>query len=352
MSTGQTTLASTSRQRGDMLALLGGVLFSLLFTGLIWWLGGRLASQPLLPDQGASWYYWKLPNPTFWSQATAWGFYLLHQGISWGLIYYAQTRVKKYTTGLHRVNLIALFSNAAFILLHLIQTHIWYDGLAQNVSIWSSQGSVIVLLVWVLLMENPRRGLFFGKRVPISQAIIRFARRYHGYIFSWAVVYTFWFHPMVATSGHLIGFFYMFLLMVQGSLFYTRAHLNRWWTLTLEVLVLVHGTLVAVMNANDLWPMFAFGFGGIFVITQMHGLRLSGWVRGSILAGYVASALWVYSQRGWIQLNEIVRIPVIEYLAVLVLAGIIGGGLWIARRVRTWFGSDEFNPVRTKEISV
>ncbi len=72
------------RQRRDLLALFGGALFSLLFTGLIWWLGGRLSSQPLLPDQGASWYYWKLPNPTFWSQATAWGFYLLHQVISGG----------------------------------------------------------------------------------------------------------------------------------------------------------------------------------------------------------------------------------------------------------------------------
>jgi len=338
------------RQRRDLLPLFGGALFSLLFTGLIWWLGGRLSSQPLLPDQGASWYYWKLPSPTFWSQATAWGFYLLHQVISWGLIYYAQTRVKNYTNGLHRVNLIALFVNAVFILLHLVQTHLWYDGLAQNVSIWSSQGSVIVLLVWVLLMENPRRGLFFGKRVSISKEIINFARRYHGYVFSWAVIYTFWFHPMVATSGHLIGFFYMFLLMLQGSLIYTQAHLNRWWTATLEVLVLVHGTLVAVMNGNDLWPMFAFGFAGIFVITQMHGLKLSLKARGLILAVYIATALWVYSGRGWVLLNEIVRIPVIEYLAIFLLAGIFAGGLWIARRVRAWLGSDNYSSTNPKEV--
>ena len=26
-----------------------------------------------------------------------------------------------------------------------------------------------------------------------------------------------------------------------------------------------------------MWPMFAFGFGGIFVITQMHGLNWSRW---------------------------------------------------------------------------
>ncbi len=44
---------------------------------------------------------------------------------------------------------------------------------------------------------------------------------------------------MEPTNGHLIGFFYMFLLMLQGSLFFTRIHVNRWWTLIQEFLVLV-----------------------------------------------------------------------------------------------------------------
>jgi hypothetical protein len=169
--------------------------------------------------------------------------------------------------------------------------------------------------------------LFFGKKVPISKQIIRLVRDYHGYIFSWAVVYTFWFHPMVATSGHLIGFFYMFLLMLQGSLFFTRLHVNRWWMFVQEAMVLIHGALVAVMQGNDLWPMFAFGFAGILVITQMHGLGLSKRTRWVIFLIYVVSALAIYSQRGWVRLNEIVRIPVIEYLLVFILAGLIGAGL-------------------------
>ena len=321
-------------QRSGQLALWGGILFSLAFTALIWWAGQRLEGIYHLPDQGASWYYWKLPQPTFWTRATAWAGYAVHQIAAWALIYYAQTRVKRYTAGLHRVNVIALAGNAFFILLHFIQTHLWYDGLAQDVSIWSSQGSVILLLVLVLLMENPRRGLFFGKKVPISQRIVRFARKYHGYVFAWAGVYTFWYHPMEPTGGHLIGFFYMFLLMLQGSLFFTRVHVNRWWTLVQEVTVLFHGTLVAVLQGNGIWPMFAFGFGGIFVITQMHGLGWSRWTKGLVLAIYAGSALAVYSQRGWVQLNEIVRIPLIEYLLVFVLAGLIGAGLWLARRLK------------------
>jgi hypothetical protein len=188
-------------------------------------------------------------------------------------------------------------------------------------------------------MENSRRGLFFGKNAPVSRSIIDFARKYHGYVFAWAIIYTFWYHPMVSTSGHLWGFFYTFLLLLQGSLFLTRTHLNRWWMVTQELLVGVHGTLVAVMQGNGIWPMFFFGFAGIFVITQMHGLRLSVRTRGLILAAYIAGALWVYNGRGWANLNEIVRIPVIEYLAVVVLALLIGGGLWLARRLRSLAGA-------------
>ena len=315
--------------------LWAGIVFSALFTLLIWALDSRLDSIKLLPDTGASWYYWKLPAPTFWTRATSWGFYLAHQLVIWGVIYYAQTyRKHRYTNGIHKANVCALAANAFFIFLHLIQTHIWYDGLAQDTPIWSSQGAVIVLLVWVLLMENNRRGQFFGKPVPFSKEVIRFARAYHGYFFAWAIIYTFWFHPMVSTSGHLIGFFYMFLLLLQGSLFYTRVHTNRWWTFTLEFAVLVHGTLVAVMQGNGLWPMFFFGFAGIVVITQMYGLGLSLRNRLIILGGFVTSALFVYSQVGWARLNEIVRIPLIEYAAVFVLAGIFWLGLWTSRSLK------------------
>ena len=332
----QATLSARPKYRSDVLVLWGGILFSLSFTGLIWWAGGRLDAIELLPDQGVAWYYWKLPDPTILTRATAWGFYLAHQLSIWGLIYYAQRRKLKYTTSLHKVNIAALAVNAGFIGLHFLQTHIWYDGLAQDVSIFSSQGSVIVLLVWVMLMENSRRGMFFGKKMPISKEIIRVARKYHGYFFAWATIYTFWYHPMVSTSGHLIGFLYMFLLLLQGSLFFTRIHINKWWMFVNEFAVLVHGTLVAVMQGTGIWPMFAFGFGGIFIITQMHGLGLNRWVRWALLFIYIGAVLWVYSDRGWEYLNEIIRIPAIDYIAVLVLAGLFWLGLRLVRLIRNW----------------
>lgn len=327
------SIEKTSAPRQDLLTVWLGVAVSAIFTGIIWLTGDALKVFPHLPKQGASWYYWKLPGPNLAAEITAWGLYILHQVALWAIIWYAQTHVKKYTTTLHPINFVALGVNALFIGLHFVQTHIWYDALAQNVSIFSSQGSVIVLLIVVLLMENNRRGLLFGQKLPFSQRIIRFARKYHGYFFAWAIVYTFWYHPMENTPGHLVGFFYMFLLLLQGSLFYTRIHTNRYWTFTQEILVLAHGTMVAIMNGNNLWPMFFFGFGGIFIITQMYGLGLNRWVRWAFLALYIIGAIYIYSGRGVSHLWELSAIPLIDYLGVVVLALLIGLGLRIADRV-------------------
>ena len=333
MNTAATTASAPAARRTDVLALWGGIVFSLVFTGIIWLVGRWLADVPHLPDSGASWYYWRQVQTTTWARATAWGFYLLNQIAAWALIYYGQTRVKKFTPGLQKINVIALAGTAFFILLHFTQTHIWYGALAEDVSIWSSQVSVIIMLVLILLMENQRRGLFFGKKAPISRDISGFVRRNHGYIFAWATIFTFWYHPMENTSGHLIGFLYMFLLMLQGALLYTRVHLNRIWTVSLEVMVAFHGTLVAVMQGNGMWPMFFFGFTGIFIITQMHGIGLPKWAKWLILGVFIALTVVVYNG-DWARLNEIIRIPIIEYLAVFIFAGLIGGGLWLARRVR------------------
>lgn len=317
--------------------LWGGILFSLIFTAIIWAVRPLIMQVDFLPDQGPAWYFWKLPEATFWSRATAWGGYLLHQIALWGLIYYAQKNKLKYTSGLHKFNMIALGVNAFFIVLHLFQTAFWYDGLAQDVSIFSSQGSVILMLVMILLMENQRRGLFFGKKINFLRATGQVARKYHGYIFAWAVVYTFWYHPMENSIGHLLGFLYTFFLMLQGSLMFTRAHLNKYWTVVLEVMVLIHGAIVAIQT-QTIWPMFLFGFLTLFIVTQMHGLGLSRAWKWLFVAIYTLSVIIVYSSRGWANVNEVLRIPIIEYALVFVLALIIWLGMFMGRNVRKWVG--------------
>ena len=61
------------------------------------------------------------------------------------------------------------------------------------------------VLVFVLFMENHERGLFFSASLPVDVVLTSLARKYHGYLFSWATIYTFWYHPCEGSSGHLAG---------------------------------------------------------------------------------------------------------------------------------------------------
>ncbi|WP_411743964.1 hypothetical protein [Reinekea sp.] len=320
-------------------ALIVAIVSAGLLTLAIHLLRPFAVSPALLPDAGAAWYYWKLPNPDFMSRFTAWGGYILHQVFMWGLILYAQRSGLKYSKKLHPLNYLALLGTLGFIILHWVQSAIWYDGLAQDTSVFSSQGSVIVLLVMVLVMENNRRGLFWGKKIPMMDEPGRVFKRYHGYVFAWATIYTFWFHPMENSSGHLVGFFYMFLLMTQGALMFTNMHVNKYWKATLEVFVLFHGTAVAFMLGQEIWPMFFFGFFGMFIITQMHGLGLKEHTKWFFLAVYLIAMVVIYSDRGFGMINEIVRIPFIEYLLAFVFACV------------TWFALKLVGGVKKRRIS-
>ena len=309
------------------------IILAALATSCILFLQPSLDQVNLLPDQGAAWYFWKRPDPNFASQASAWCGYLVHQFFIWGVIIWAKKNREalKDRTKLHFINWVALAGTAAFGVLHFFQTAIWYDGLAQNVSVFSSQASVILLLVVVLMIEAPRRGLFFGTGRKNFIGVKPFLIKYHGYYFSWAVVYTFWFHPMETTWGHLFGFFYTFLLMIQAGFIFTRVHTNRWWTLTLEVLVLFHGVVVALLAGQEFWTMFLFGFLAMFIVTQMHGLGLSRLLRWFFGGLFLIALIVIYSERGWGQAHEILRIPVIDYILVFVLTALI---LIIKRLVR------------------
>ena len=231
------------------------------------------------PDRGDWWYYWQLPDATVWTRLAAWVPYSLHQLSIWFLIAYARRARPRYIFGLHQFNLLALGINAFFVLLHIAQTKLTYDGLAQDVHEMTSMGSVTLMLFLIILMENRRRGLFLGKPVKALYGVGDTVKRYHGYYFSWAIIYTFWYHPVELTSGHLAGFAYMMLLILQSSLFFTRFHTNRWWTVFLETLFVIHGSIVAYFLMNTgvgpTWSYFLFGGITTFLIVQMHGLGLS-----------------------------------------------------------------------------
>ena len=195
-----------------------------------------------LPDQGAWWYYWRLPNPTAGSRIFVWTCYILHQFSAWAVQWRAQKAMlalpeaERYSTSLRPFNYHMLALHAGFHVLHLIQTHTSYDGLHGDVSFQASQVSVIALLGVVFALEAPTRGMFFG--IPshrgITKAGIFVVRKYHGYLFQYAAIFTFWCHPMEALWGFLMGFSHTGLLCLQSGLIYTTAHKNKCTVLRIE----------------------------------------------------------------------------------------------------------------------
>lgn len=281
-------------------------------------------SNPALNDTGGSYYYWKfLPqDKDFWARLTSWGFFTLHFMTVSFFIIKLRNNPKEKGDEYSKYNIYLLLINLFYILLHFIHTTIWYDALATDTPVWSSQGSVIIMLILVLIMENRRRGLFFGKKMPFPKESVNFVTKHHGIYITLATIFTFWFHPMEFLWAHTFGFFYMFLLFIQLSLSRTKMHQNKYWTFALETLVLVHGTIVAFTTENAPWAMFLFGFGAILVITQIYGLKAKKWMIISSQIIFLLLALLTYSgvvgTRSFADINEIFRIPVIDYVLVFV----------------------------------
>jgi hypothetical protein len=284
---------------------------------------------PLPPDQGPAWYFWQSSTVDALTRTTYWAGYAVHQLLLWGLLIRARIHVRAGSDRT-RWNALVMGLNVLFVGLHLVQTYFWYDGLAQDVPIWTSQGSVIVMLVLVLFLEIPRRGLFWGRRFTPPKRLYGFVRRWHGLYISWAIVYTFWFHPMDGNWGLLSGFIYMYLLFTQIGMVDTRLHTNPAWIVLLEAGVVVHATLITVYKANPIWPMFMVGFLVMFVLTQMHALPGARRWRWPVLVVFVVGVGLLYGLvRGVDHLYEITFIPVALYGGALALV-LLG---WLIDRV-------------------
>lgn len=147
---------------------------------------------------------------------------------------------------------------------------------------------------------------------------------FHGFYIAWAVTYTFWYHPLIGTAGHLFGFFYMYLLFIQLSLSRTKYHMNRLWTFLLEVTVLFHGTTVAILQGSGIWSMFFFGFATMFIVTQMYGLGISKKWKIGLTVFYSLFAVFVYSgvyfDKQIFMIHQVLWIPIILYGLVFVIS--------------------------------
>lgn len=356
-----------------MLWFLGNLLFYVLFCAVILIVGNARNYNALggnctnsctdpsrfLEDQGGWDYYWKLKPDlqNVFTKSSVWVLYAIHQISVWALIFYAQLKTRSfyrednyfrkdmYSNKLRDFNYAMIAINAIFHVLHLLHSYVAYDALAQDTAVASSQGSVIMMLVLILLLEFRSRGIAFGfpekqtrenwaKKIHLSSIPITLIRAYHGYVFSWAVIYTFWYHPMEGTWGHATGFFLTAILMVQGSMMYTKAHLNTYFRLLGESWVTVHGSVVAAQTLADYgYGRFLYGFLWMFCMTGIFGLpfwsKISRWYRVIPWVAYLIALVVGYSVikdengKPFTRMWEACNIPLVLYLLAFAAYGLL-----------------------------
>jgi len=317
-----TSLKAQFRETRLPFVLVG---FCFLSSFLIQLWGPALADIVFAAPQPGVWYEWQLAEPTWLTRLSAWGGYVLHQLFFWWVIYKAQSQKLNYSKTLHPINYIALGGTAFFIFLHIGQTHAFYDGLAQEVSGISAQFSVILMLSIMMIIENRRRGLVLGKPAPFSKRATDFTRKYHGYYIAWAITYTFWFHPAEGNLGHVTGFFYIFLIMMQGSIFFTRLHTNRVWTFFQESVVVIHAIALSfIIDSTRGMAIFFFGFGAVFLLTTLHGVGLSKRGLYTALGLFVAVLAWyLFATQDYKLTRNIAFTPVALYFFAFLIVGLV-----------------------------
>ncbi|ORZ20339.1 hypothetical protein BCR42DRAFT_322582 [Absidia repens] len=196
----------------------------------------------------------------------------------------------------------------------LIQSHLFYDGLAIDVSEALTQGTVIMILVMALILAIPRRGIAFGfPKKPIDSiaynVVWQFIKKYHAYMLSFGTVFNFHYHPA-----------------------------NKYWTLFLELWVLIHGSITAYFQPGTGWQIFFYGFLMVFITNQVYDTALlRRWQSFTSWQTMLLYLLFIILVVVGFGMNDhryyrILFIPVAEYLAVLYCLGLglVGYG-WIQR---------------------
>ncbi|KAI8334989.1 hypothetical protein BC941DRAFT_453983 [Chlamydoabsidia padenii] len=292
-------------------------------------------------------YAWRRSDPSSLSRASAWLGYVIHQLGQWYII----TRVLQqqpppltYATTWRWWNWAMVYLNISMAFYKLIQAHLFYDGLAVDISEAITQGSVIMILVVALILAIPRRGIIFGyPQEPIGSVaynvVWNFIKKYHAYMISFGTVMNFHYHPCEGTLAHHHGFIYQCLLLWQSSNFLHTSHRNKYWVLFLELWVLVHGSFTAYFQPGPGWQIFLYGFLVVFVTNQIYDTGLlnrhasftTGWRPFMVYLSFILLVLFGFGKDDH-HYYRILFIPVAEFLAVLYCLGIGGVGYyWIQR---------------------
>jgi len=238
-----------------------------------------------------------------------------------------------------------LYVNMFFIPMKLITNYFTYNAMSAHLPLWFGQGTVFNIVLIVMAMQVPVRGMICGtckngcgcgsrstKKGPKCcenanggywKEMATFLRKYHGYYIAFGVTNDWYYHPMEATPGHLSGIMNDLFFFWQVITIYTPTHRNKWWCIACEFAVTLHGPLIALGRGGGA-GMFGFGFSMVFIVTGQWGLPLKWYWRASFFIIFITTVLLNYGlgwssgfnkpNVGWSDMSEITRIPSLYYI--------------------------------------
>ena len=211
--------------------------------------------------------------------------YACHQVFHWSMTCYARFFLKT-SRKLQSFHYWMAGVNIFFVLLHLALSHWTHGSISAIYHYYRSvhyHGYYISyerdddlpilwgLSYWILLAKSGQRGAFFGLSIPFTKPIVLFADELLDFVFSWAVLYTYWCHPLKEISTLIIEL----IFITHSCLIQTSFHKNKCWTIFVEMNVLFFMFHVLGPNRPS---SYIFGCMNlclvVFVVTQIHGLNL------------------------------------------------------------------------------
>ena len=98
-------------------------------------------------------------------------------------------------------------------------------------------------------------------------------------------------------------------------------HINRGWTLFLELFVVIHAIAVAIVQQGEVaTARFFFGFFLVFLITQMHGLKLAAWKQWALVLVCAVMMAFYYPARSTLEeFYRAFQVPLMEYGLLFIL---------------------------------
>ena len=323
-------------------------------------------------------YPWQLPRELarFRTRLTPWLLYTAHQLLVWYTLYRGHLENPSHVVHVNivrgklcRHSWILFAINQIFFIFHLAQTHLTYDGLAQDVSAISPHAAIFVLVAFLMMMEYKDRGTMFNihhgghhdgdhsRGYKIHKSVSHLGRKYHGYVFSWITLFVFWYHPLINTPAHIASTLVTWLITLQGCIMYTRLHLKRGWRFLLEASTLGYAGVMAyqlgaqICEPMKYWPQIVFGFSFVLSLTWI--FTLSMWKTLPCVVRLVPLTVWViatlvsynyiYTKDGkpFVRLTELPIVPLLVYGAFVLTLVVTRFCLFITDTVQS--GASECN---------